>query len=193
MKTSASEKAMEAKLRTGPKGYKVELSLRKYDDQKLQRKREKKAEEKKTKQAIREKKERDAAFAKEQKAIQAQIKKYHEDSLKGAFGKKYKKAKLAYTAAVASEKKLQGHPAVKEFRKKYRLDTPAEKEPDYPKSAAPAAKQPAAKQPAAKQPAAKQPTLKESNEDSNEDSADADEVSDSVADALEQADAWPTY
>jgi hypothetical protein len=195
MKTTDDERSMEAQLRTGPKKFSVELSLRKWDEKKEQRKREKKAAEQKTKQAIRDKKERDAAFAKEQKAITAQIKKYHEMSMAGALGKKLKKAKLAYTAAVAAEKKHAGHPSVKEFRKKYRLDTPAEKEPDYPKSAAnstaPAAKAPAAKAPAAKAAAAPAPapTLKESNDESE---VDVDEVSNSVADAMAEADAWPS-
>jgi len=208
MKSTTEQKAIEKKLRVGPPGYRVELSLKKYDEEKEERKKEKKAAEKKTKQAIRDKKEKDAAAAREEKDITAQIQKYHETALAGKLGKKLKKAKLEYNQAVMTEKKHKGTPSVKAFRKKYGLDKPAEKEPDYPKDAAAAPQKTAAAQkaPAAAQkaaaptakpaaptakPAAAKPELAESKDQSDE-SAESDAVDNSVAAALREANTWPS-
>jgi len=173
-KKTPAEREVERELRVnaGGKGSApgtgVELSLRRLTDERKTKKKEAKAKERKEKQEAREKREKDLRMAREQKAINEQIKKYHDLAVPKKMQKAFKKAQAALATASANEKKLRSSESMKRFAKEYGLNRPVEKEPDYPqtatkkkgsqpaKAAAPAAK-------AAAKPAAK--TLAESKDD----------------------------
>lgn len=146
----------------------VELSLRHLTVERKEKQKEAKAKERKEKQDAREKREKDLRMAREQKAINEQIKKYHDLAVPKKMQNAYKKAQAALKMASDKEKQMRNTASVKRFAKEYGLNRPVEKEPDYPqtatkkkgsqpaKAAAPAAK-------AAAKPAAK--TLAESKDD----------------------------
>merc|ERR1712072_895004 len=91
--------------------------------------------ERKEKQDAREKREKDLRMAREQKAINEQIKKYHDLAVPKKMQNAYKKAQAALKMASDKEKQMRNTASVKRFAKEYGLNRPVEKEPDYPQTA----------------------------------------------------------
>jgi hypothetical protein len=135
-KETPAERKIENELRVGVKGTDVELSLRRLHEHRRQKKKEQIAKEKQEKHEKRLKAEKDLAYAREQKAINAQLKKYRKLSVSKKLKKQLTAAKSALDSATLTEKKHKGSSAVKKFAKEYGLNRPAEKEHDYPKGPA---------------------------------------------------------
>jgi len=134
-KTTPEERAIEKELRVQPKGVKgtkVELSIRRLKTFRKQKKKEVVAREKQEKLDKKMKAERDLQYAREQKAINAQLRKYRELSVSKKLAKQIKTAKVALKGAVQVENGHKNTAVVKKFSKKYGLNRPVEKEYDYP-------------------------------------------------------------
>lgn len=135
-KETPEERKIEKELRVGVKGTDVELSLRHLHEHRRQKKKEQKAKEKQEKHSQRMKAEKDLQYAREQKAINEQLKKYRKMSVSKKLEKQLTAAKNALTSATMAEKKHKGSSAVKKFSKEYGLNQPVEKEHDYPRAPA---------------------------------------------------------
>jgi hypothetical protein len=153
-KPTKEERAIEKKVRAGK--YSEELSLSKMDEAKRRKRKERKAQEKKQKQIAKDKAERNAAYEKEQKGIKKQLAKYRKLSVPPSLTAAIKEARRSFNSAQTKETSLKGTSAMKEFSKKYKLNRPADKEPDYPKAAAKGKGGKAAAKPAAAKPASKE-------------------------------------
>jgi len=135
-KKTPEERREESLLRRpmgSAKGTDVELSLRRLTEHRRQQRKEQKAKERKEKQELRDKREKDLRFAREQKAINAQIKKYHALATPPKMAKQLKLAREAVKKANAEEKKQRSTESMKSFAKEYGLNRSVEKNPDYPK------------------------------------------------------------
>lgn len=132
-KETPAERKIEKELRVGVKGTDVELSFRRLHEHRRQKKKERIAKEKQEKHAQREKAEKDLQYAREQKAINAQLQKYRKLSVSKKLESQLAAAKSALNGAITTEKKHKGSSAVKKFAKEYGLNQSVEKNVDYPK------------------------------------------------------------
>lgn len=154
MKTS-EEKDIEQKLRTGNvPGMNIELSLRRQEEHKMNEARREKAETEAKLKEVREKKHNRLRMAREERAIQRQIRKYEVIAVPKELKGKHIQAKLAYTKARKMEEMAKKSKHYREFAKEYRLNTPAEKNADYPKTSQAVTQAPSGQAPKGQPPAA---------------------------------------
>jgi len=125
---------LEAQLRKGSKPqFKVEMSLRRYDQAAAERKKQKEAEEAKGAKEVKDKAQRKQALLRENKDVAKQIAKYKQMAVSKQLMIKSKAAARAVKRAVKAEAKAKKSKHYKAFAKEYSLNESAEKAGDYPK------------------------------------------------------------
>jgi len=125
---------LEAQLRKGSKPqFKVEMSLRRYNQQAADRRKMKEAEKAKGVKEMKDKAERKQALLRENKDVAKQIAKYRRMAISKKLLLQSTAAKRAVKKAVKVEAKAKKSKHYRAFAKEYSLDKSAEKEGDYPK------------------------------------------------------------
>merc|ERR1711968_80526 len=121
---------LEAQLRKGSKPqFKVEMSLRRYDQAAAERKKQKEAEEAKGAKEVKDKAQRKQALLRENKDVAKQIAKYKQMAVSKQLMIKSKAAARAVKRAVKAEAKAKKSKHYKAFEKEYSLNESAEKAP----------------------------------------------------------------
>merc|ERR1711968_79207 len=125
---------LEAQLRKGSKPqFKVEMSLRRYDQAAADRKKMKEAEQAKGSKEIKDKAQRKQALLRENRDVAKQIAKYKQMAVSKKLMIKSKAAARDVKRAVQAEAKAKKSKHYKAFAKEYSLNESAEKAGDYPK------------------------------------------------------------
>merc|ERR1711988_1452436 len=131
MRVSPEEKEIERKLCRGH--LPQEMSLRRIEEEKHQRKQKNQAEKDQQQLQKDAQKEKIQAFAREQKHIAEQIEKYRKLAIPPVLHKQWKAAKKQYLLAVKLETSKKQTPHFKAFKDEYMSKAPVEKQADYPR------------------------------------------------------------